>query len=188
MRMKTKNCRKLKFRTSKKTVVKEMVKKVTKLNPIKKDGEQLRTTHAKLSVLEHLKENLGIVDVACELTGISRTAYYNYLRDDPEFKKKVEEMEPDIESSRLTFVEGKLMDNIDQGNVTAQIFFLKTKGKHKGYVERSEVTGKDGQNIFDPEAKGKIDTMSAEQLIAIREIENNKELADQVIDMTEELK
>lgn len=32
-------------------------------------------------------------------------------------------------------------------DASAVIFFLKTKGKHRGYVERSELTGKDGAPI-----------------------------------------
>ena len=28
------------------------------------------------------------------------------------------------------------------------IFFLKTKAKHRGYIERQEITGKDGDNLF----------------------------------------
>ena len=38
----------------------------------------------------------------------------------------------------LDFVESKLMKAIDDGNVTAMIFFLKTRGKSRGYSERSE--------------------------------------------------
>ena len=38
----------------------------------------------------------------------------------------------------LDFVESKLMKAIDDGNLTAIIFFLKTRGKSRGYSERSE--------------------------------------------------
>ena len=31
---------------------------------------------------------------------------------------------------------------------TAIIFFLKTRAKNRGYVERQEITGKDGDNLF----------------------------------------
>jgi hypothetical protein len=38
----------------------------------------------------------------------------------------------------IDHVESKLMGAIDDGNVTAIIFFLKTRGKSRGYTERSE--------------------------------------------------
>ena len=40
--------------------------------------------------------------------------------------------------SRVFFVESSLMKAIEGGNVTAMIFYLKTQGKGRGYVERSE--------------------------------------------------
>ncbi len=43
-----------------------------------------------------------------------------------------------IEKS-LDFVEGKLMDAIGNGNVQAMIFFLKTKGKGRGFHEKIDV-------------------------------------------------
>lgn len=46
--------------------------------------------------------------------------------------------------STIDKAESKLFENIDDNDDTAIIFYLKTKGKHRGYVERSEVTGPDG--------------------------------------------
>ncbi len=45
------------------------------------------------------------------------------------------------------FVEGRLMDQIKRGNITAIIFYLKTQAKDRGYVERQEVTGANGGAI-----------------------------------------
>ena len=49
-----------------------------------------------------------------------------------------------ITESKLDLAEAKLLKHIKNGNLTAIIFYLKTQGKARGYVERVESTGKDG--------------------------------------------
>ena len=44
-------------------------------------------------------------------------------------------------------VESKLFSLIDSGDTGSTIFFLKTRGKKRGYVERSEITGADGKDL-----------------------------------------
>jgi len=43
--------------------------------------------------------------------------------------------------------ETRLIEAVDGGEPWAVKFFLSTKGKHRGYVERSEYTGADGGPI-----------------------------------------
>lgn len=43
----------------------------------------------------------------------------------------------DILDTALDFVEGKLLENIAEGDVTSIIFYLKPKGKHRGYTEKA---------------------------------------------------
>jgi uncharacterized protein YjcR len=52
-------------------------------------------------------------------------------------------------NSRLDFAESMLDKAMANENMTAVIFYLKTQGKDRGYVERQEITGKDGQKIFE---------------------------------------
>ncbi len=44
--------------------------------------------------------------------------------------------------SLLDFAESKLYQNIKDGDKTSLIFYLKCKGKERGYVERGEIVGK----------------------------------------------
>ena len=53
----------------------------------------------------------------------------------------------DERESLLDLAEGSLFDQVRKGNITAIIFTLKTIGKHRGYVERQEVTGADGGKV-----------------------------------------
>ena len=97
----------------------------------------------KSRLLEALENSLGVVTTACKKANISRKTFYQYCNDDPEFKKAVD----DIENIALDFAESQLHKQIQGGNTAATIFYLKTKGKKRGYVERQEITGNDGEAI-----------------------------------------
>ena len=94
-------------------------------------SEQLK----KERLIEALEKSLGIVSTACQSIGISRTTYYKYYNEDSEFRSEVD----NVGDSTLDFVESKLFDLINNGNVAATIFYMKTKGKRRGYIERQEV-------------------------------------------------
>jgi hypothetical protein len=57
------------------------------------------------------------------------------MEADPEYKTAIQEL-GDV---ALDFAESKLHKLIDQGNPAATIFYLKTKGKNRGYIERQEI-------------------------------------------------
>ena len=101
---------------------------------------QNRTEQHKKAILEELEQSLGVVTTACKKVGIGRTTFYQWLKDDEEFAKQVD----DISNITLDFAESQLHKQIKDGNTTATIFYLKTKGKKRGYIERQEITGADG--------------------------------------------
>jgi hypothetical protein len=92
-------------------------------------------SHKKKAMLEGLRASLGIVTRAADLCQIDRRTHYRWLKEDTEYAAAVE----DIDTVALDFAESKLHKLIDGGNATAIIFYLKTKGKGRGYVERQEV-------------------------------------------------
>jgi len=89
----------------------------------------------KESILKALESSLGVVTVACKSAGIPRSTYYKWLKEDEDFAKAVK----DIENIALDFAESQLHTQMKDGNTSATIFYLKTKGKKRGYVERSEL-------------------------------------------------
>lgn len=89
----------------------------------------------KKSLLEALEKSLGIVSTACKKVGISRRTYYNWYNNDSLFKSAVD----DINEMALDYAESKLHGLIKDSNVAAILFYLKTKGKSRGFIERNEV-------------------------------------------------
>lgn len=94
-----------------------------------------KTQLSKKAMVEALEKTLGIVTAACKQVGISRVTHYEWLREDEEYKKAVN----DISEVAKDFVESQLFKQIKDNNPTSTIFFLKTKGKDRGYIERTEV-------------------------------------------------
>ena len=89
----------------------------------------------KVKMLEALEYNLGIVTPAAEMAGIRRETHYDWMKTDPDYKAKVES----FQDVALDFAERKLIQSIKRGSDTANIFYLKTKGKKRGYIERTEL-------------------------------------------------
>ena len=138
------------------------------------------TAQQKRKLLDELRKTLGVVETACQRTGIGRRTHYDWLEKDTKYAAEV----ADIDNVGIDFGETQLIKlmggytlpdskvflvdhtEIKGGkavttkkplvvplvkhhgpDASAVIFFLKTKGKKRGYVERNEVTGKDGAPI-----------------------------------------
>lgn len=94
-----------------------------------------KVEHNKKALIPALEKSLGVVTTACKQVGIGRTTFYNYYNSDKDFAKQVDE----VENAALDFAESKLHNLIEEGNPSATIFFLKTKGKGRGYIEKSQL-------------------------------------------------
>ncbi|MDO4587972.1 MAG: hypothetical protein Q4C95_11865 [Planctomycetia bacterium] len=89
----------------------------------------------KESVLQALTKANGIVSDACKKAHISRTTFYEWVKSDEEFRKRVDE----INDIAIDFVESKMFRLIQKGDGRMIQFFLSTKGKKRGYVTREEI-------------------------------------------------
>jgi len=92
------------------------------------------TNIQKKAMLEALEKSLGIVTTAARTVGINRSTHYDWLEKDEEYKKAVE----DIAEMTIDFAESQLHKQIKEGVQSSTIFYLKTKGKKRGYVEAQE--------------------------------------------------
>lgn len=94
-----------------------------------------QTALKKKEMIKALVKSLGIVTLACEKVGIERSTHYDWLKADIEYKTLVE----DIGDVALDFAESMLHKQIQDKDTAATIFYLKCRGKKRGYIERSEI-------------------------------------------------
>lgn len=85
-------------------------------------------------------DNFAVIRETCNITGIARNTVYEWFSNDPEFKKRYEE----IYQQRKEYCENALFKLIKKGNAQAIMFALKTKF---GYTEKVELDAKVDSNV-----------------------------------------
>lgn len=100
---------------------------------------QQRTAEAKNRFIEIYARNRGMVGKSCEQSGVSYRTYISWRKNDKAFALLLR----DVLDMQIDFVESKLIDKIEEGDVRAIMFYLKTKGKSAGYQESIEVSSGD---------------------------------------------
>lgn len=93
------------------------------------------TREKKVQVLKIFEKKGANVSATCEAANIGRRTFYYWRENDKDFDAACK----DIEEALVDFAESMLMQKISADkDLTAIIFYLKTKGKDRGYVERTE--------------------------------------------------
>lgn len=100
-----------------------------------KKTQKKQKVNKKDTFLKCFVEKLCHISKACEAANISRKTYYRWI-EDIEFKEQVDAAKEGL----IDHVEHQLLQKIDSGDTTAIIFFLKTRAKDRGYVEKQEIT------------------------------------------------
>jgi hypothetical protein len=78
--------------------------------------------------LDLLEKSLGVVSLALQKSEITKEDYDNWMKNQT-FKKRVD----NINELSIDFVENKLLKKIQNDDLNAIQFYLKTKGKRRGY-------------------------------------------------------
>lgn len=107
-------------------------------------NRDIKIQNNKENLLKALERSLGIVTSACKEVGVSRETFYRYYNEDEDFKAKVD----DINNITLDFVETQLFRKIKDGSERSILFYMKYKGRKRGYTERIDI---------DANIKGEID-------------------------------
>lgn len=95
-------------------------------------------------MIEALREKHGNLSAAARYLNCSRNTISRYIEQYPTVKAVADEERETL----IDFAENQLFKQVQDGNITAIIFTLKTIGKSRGYVERQEVTGANGGAII----------------------------------------
>lgn len=108
---------------------------------IKPKGTEERIKKDKEEFLESFRNCTGIITIACQRKGIARATFYNWLNSDAEFRKKIEE----IKKEQIGAVEDRLLKAILADNVSAIIFYLKSK--HPEYKPKADISFDDKEKV-----------------------------------------
>ncbi|MDO5580172.1 MAG: hypothetical protein Q4G69_03485 [Planctomycetia bacterium] len=114
-----------------------MVRK-NKHHPVSVSGEENAVQIPNLNKAEFLKtlrSKMGIISLACSSSGISPEIVDQWIRQDPEFQRKVDL----CNEAALDFVESRMFEKIHEGDSRLIRFFLETRGKKRGYVPKKEI-------------------------------------------------
>lgn len=96
----------------------------------------LRINEDKNLLLEHL-EKTPIVQLACEKSGIGRSTYYRWIQNDIAFSKKAKKALQRGVLLMNDVAESQLLKGMKDGNMTAIIFWLKSR--HSVYGNKIEI-------------------------------------------------
>lgn len=101
----------------------------------KDNGRTKKYKYSTELVIEAIKESGGIITTICTRLNCDRNTFYGYLKSREEIRDAYEEEKEAV----LDMAESALFTQIANGEFNATCFFLKCKGKDRGYVEKQEV-------------------------------------------------
>jgi hypothetical protein len=100
----------------------------------KRGGPRAKTKLSSVQVVTAIKGRNGKLFLAAADLGITTQTLRNYAKRWPEVREAVREAKGRMRDT----AESQLFAAIDRGEAWAVCFYLKTQGKRRGYVERSE--------------------------------------------------
>jgi hypothetical protein len=93
-------------------------------------GKTKRFSNAQIAIA--MTDSHGILSVAAKKLKCSRQTIYNHLKK----SKRLQAIYDNENEAMIDFSEMKLFENFQAGKEASIFFFLKTKAKHRGYIER----------------------------------------------------
>ncbi len=115
-----------------------------------KDSHKKRGGREKMftaqQIIDALESAHGIQASAARNLQTSRATVARYIKENPDIAAAYEQ----VNESTIDFAESKLFQAMNDGNITAIIFFLKTKAKQRGYIETQKIegAGENGEHLI----------------------------------------
>ena len=131
-----------------------------------KQGNRPKFTVAKIE--EALRRAGGIRSAAALMLGCAPATIRNYIDRHPELAQA----EAEILDVNLDLAESKLLKAVESGNMTAIIFYLKCKGKDRGYTERAQIEGPGGGPV---RVRPDLSELTADDLKKLRDMVDKKD-------------
>ena len=97
----------------------------------------------KEPILEAIKDSAGIVSTIAKRLGVDWHTAEKYINEYDECKQALSNESEKV----IDLAETKLIGAIQNSDMQTVRWFLATKGKRRGYTDRLELTGADGENI-----------------------------------------
>lgn len=93
----------------------------------------------KAEYLLELQKCRGLITTACSQISMSTQTVYKWRKADEEFERAIQT----IIELQLDKAETVLLDAIEQNDLDATKFYLRTKGRSRGYGDKIEIHTKD---------------------------------------------
>ena len=107
---------------------------------MERDGTNFTKKEIKLVkkdiFLKAFRANLFNVTQACLAVPIGRTTYYRWFDEDESFRERIEICKEEM----IDLAETAPLEKIKKGDTISIIFFLKTIGKKRGYIENPTIS------------------------------------------------
>ena len=108
-----------------------------------KSVAQRGVTYQTESIIKALHATRGRIYLAADQLGCDPQTIYNRMEKEPELAEVIRAER----ERRIDIAETALDRAVIEGEAWAVCFTLKCLGKHRGYVERQEISGVDGNAI-----------------------------------------
>lgn len=118
-------------------------------------AESISTQLKKRVMIEAMKRTLNNVSASVKYAQISRDTHYRWLKQDSKYRERLDTVNEEL----LDFAEMQLFKLIALGKQRSIIFFLKTKGKHRGYYTHPK-----NYNTQINQSKSEFELMTDEEL------------------------
>lgn len=122
-----------------------------------------------------LMETSGSLKGAAKILGISFTSIKKFVNDNPAIEQVIMLCKAETTESSEDLVRAKIAD----GDLSAAKFWLQNQAKDKGWSTRTELTAKDGKDLYSGATEEDKQAIIAQYMASAKKAENNKNEPDE---------